>query len=62
LEPKAPLALQAAKKSISKGMDLELPQGLELETTCYETLLPTQDRMEALKAFGEKRKPVFKGM
>lgn len=35
--------------------------GLDFERACYETLLPTKDRVEALNAFKEKRAPVFKG-
>ena len=34
---------------------------LPLESKAYEITIPTQDRMEALNAFAEKRKPVFKG-
>ena len=57
----APLALQAAKLSIQRGLDMELDEGLEWETQCYEELLPTQDRREALEAFQEKRRPSFIG-
>ncbi|KAG6821544.1 hypothetical protein H0H93_000053 [Arthromyces matolae] len=57
----APLALRAAKQAISRSDDLALEAGLDFERTSYETLLPTQDRLEALQAFLEKRKPVFKG-
>jgi methylglutaconyl-CoA hydratase len=35
--------------------------GEKSENAAYELVLPTEDRVEALKAFGEKRKPVFKG-
>ena len=35
--------------------------GLDFERASYETLLPTQDRMEALQAFKEKRRPNFRG-
>ena len=31
------------------------------EAKAYEVTIPTQDRTEALQAFGEKRKPVFTG-
>lgn len=58
----APLALRAAKLAISKGLDMELDDALQWEIKCYEKLLPTSDRREALDAFKEKRKPVFKGM
>jgi methylglutaconyl-CoA hydratase len=44
---------------------LEALEGWELgevaENKAYEGILDTQDRIEALRAFGEKRKPVFKG-
>ena len=32
-----------------------------LESKAYEVTSPTKDRLEALAAFAEKRKPVFKG-
>ncbi|KAG6894539.1 hypothetical protein C0992_005693 [Termitomyces sp. T32_za158] len=57
----APLALRAAKQAISRSGDLALETGLDFERASYETLLRTQDRLEALKAFSEKRRPVFKG-
>lgn len=41
---------------------MELDDALQWEIKCYEKLLPTSDRREALEAFKEKRKPVFKGM
>lgn len=57
----APLALRAAKLAISKAPELDLDSGLSFERACYEPLLSTSDRTEALDAFREKRKPVFKG-
>ncbi|RXW17848.1 hypothetical protein EST38_g7993 [Candolleomyces aberdarensis] len=56
-----PLALRAAKQAISRSEDLALETGLDFERATYETLLKTQDRLEALSAFKEKRKPLFKG-
>ncbi|CAO1635236.1 unnamed protein product [Sympodiomycopsis kandeliae] len=58
----APLALRAAKLSISKGLDMDLDDALQWEIKCYEKLLPTSDRREALEAFKDKRKPVFRGV
>ncbi|UPM54084.1 enoyl-CoA hydratase-related protein [Gottfriedia acidiceleris] len=58
---KGPLAIRAAKKAIQRGFDLPLDLGLRLETYEYETLLHTNDRMEGLVAFQEKRKPQYKG-
>ncbi|KAK1231807.1 hypothetical protein PQX77_005021 [Marasmius sp. AFHP31] len=57
----APLALRAAKQAISRSEDLALEAGLDLERTAYETLIPTKDRIEALNAFKEKRRPQFRG-
>jgi len=57
----APLALQAAKRAISRSEDLALEAGLDFERASYESLLTTRDRMEALEAFREKRKPIFTG-
>ncbi|WP_243387839.1 enoyl-CoA hydratase-related protein [Bacillus kexueae] len=56
-----PIALQQAKFAISRGMDVDIHTGLEIEFKAYEQTIPTKDRIEALKAFSEKRKPQFTG-
>ncbi len=56
-----PVAVRAAKEAIDRGTEAPIDQGLEIEALCYDKVLPTQDRLEALAAFGEKRKPVFTG-
>lgn len=56
-----PIALQQAKFAVKNGMNADLQTGLQIERKAYEITLPTEDRIEALLAFGEKRKPVFKG-
>jgi enoyl-CoA hydratase/carnithine racemase len=56
-----PVAVRAAKNAIDQGCEMPLPQGLEIEARCYERVLPTQDRLEALAAFAEKRKPRYTG-
>ena len=58
---KGPIAIKAAKQAISYGVNMDLRSGLELEDACYAKTIPTEDRMEGLKAFAEKRKPVYKG-
>lgn len=35
--------------------------GLEIEQAYYAQIIPTEDRLEGLRAFKEKRKPVYKG-
>lgn len=56
-----PIAIQQAKFAIKQGMNADLQTGLAIERKAYEMTLPTEDRVEALTAFAEKRKPVFKG-
>ncbi|BGO97315.1 methylglutaconyl-CoA hydratase [Rhodotorula toruloides] len=56
-----PLALRAAKTAIDTGSQLDLESGLDVERLSYQTILQTEDRLEGLKAFAEKRKPVYKG-
>ncbi|PFO04306.1 enoyl-CoA hydratase [Bacillus sp. AFS076308] len=56
-----PVALQQAKFAIKNGMNADLHTGLQIERKAYEITLPTEDRIEALQAFSEKRKPNFKG-
>ncbi len=58
---KGPVAVAAAKAAIDGGLDLALDAGLAHERSCYDRTIPTQDRLEALAAFAEKRKPAFEG-
>ena len=57
----APLATRQAKKSIGTGMDTDLMTGLKFEVEAYNRLVATEDRLEGVRAFNEKRKPQFKG-
>jgi enoyl-CoA hydratase len=57
----APAAQRAALKAIRASFEVPLERGLELESQYYDETLRTKDRLEALAAFAEKRKPVFKG-
>lgn len=57
----APLAVYQAKYAIDKGSSVDLQTGLDLESKAYEVIIPTRDRLEALEAFREKRKPIFLG-
>ncbi|MFB5661859.1 enoyl-CoA hydratase-related protein [Alteribacillus sp. HJP-4] len=55
-----PLALIQAKYAINHGNNTDLNTGLAIEAKAYEVIIPTEDRLEALEAFKEKRKPNFK--
>jgi enoyl-CoA hydratase/carnithine racemase len=57
----APLSVHQAKKSIQNGLQVDLHRGLEIEIEAYNRLVPTEDRREGIRAFLEKRKPVFTG-
>jgi enoyl-CoA hydratase/carnithine racemase len=56
-----PVAVRAAKEAIDRGSELPLAEGLEIEAECYSRTLTTSDRLEALAAFGEKRKAEYRG-
>ena len=56
-----PIGVSQAKFAINYGMEASLGVALPLESKAYEVTIPTKDRLEALAAFAEKRKPLFKG-
>jgi methylglutaconyl-CoA hydratase len=57
----APISLRQAKRAIDDGFHLPLEEALDLENALYQACLETKDRQEALRAFAEKRRPVFTG-
>lgn len=56
-----PIAIEQAKYAINYGLETDISTGLAMESNAYWVTIPTQDRLEGLAAFREKRKPVFKG-
>ncbi len=56
-----PIAIEQAKFAIDAGMETDLKTGLAIESNAYWITIPTQDRLEGLAAFREKRKPVYQG-
>ena len=57
----APIAVETAKAAIEGGLDCGISEGMLLEQRAYEVTLYTEDRLEALSAFREKRAPQFQG-
>ncbi len=56
-----PLAAQAAKASVRHALNSSLSEGLVFERQSFFRLFDTQDQKEGMKAFFEKRKPVWTG-
>lgn len=57
---KAPVAIRYNKFLVHRGMEMSLEKGLEYESEVAGILVETEDAKEGVKAFFEKRKPVFK--
>ena len=56
-----PIAVEQAKYAINRGSETDLATGLAIESNAYWICIPTEDRLEGLAAFREKRKPAYKG-
>jgi enoyl-CoA hydratase/carnithine racemase len=57
----APVAVAAAKATIDEAWDLPMDDALARERAGYEQPLLSEDRMEGLQAFAEKRAPRWRG-
>lgn len=57
----APISIRQAKKSLNMSMQTDARNGYMFEIEAYNRMVPTEDRLEGIRAFNEKRKPVYKG-
>jgi enoyl-CoA hydratase/carnithine racemase len=56
-----PAAIPIAKQAVRGSLGQSLHEGLRWEEECYRKVIPLKDRVEAIKAFLEKRKPRWSG-
>ena len=56
-----PVAVSQAKKAIAWGSETDLETALRLAIEAYNNTVTTEDRLEGVRAFNEKRKPRFTG-
>lgn len=57
----APISIRQAKQSIHRGLQMSLRDGLTFEIEAYNRTVPTEDRLEGVLAFNERRLPRFQG-
>jgi enoyl-CoA hydratase len=57
----APISVRQAKKALNVSTQLDLKNGYMFELEAYNRTVPTEDRLEGVRAFGERRPPRFKG-
>jgi enoyl-CoA hydratase/carnithine racemase len=56
-----PIAARLAKQAVIAADETTIGAGLEEERRLYELTMATEDRVEGMKAFLEKREPKFEG-
>jgi len=61
MEEAGPISLRQAKSAVRLGVGRMIDEGLQIEIDAYKACLYSKDRLEGLKAFSEKRKPVYRG-
>jgi enoyl-CoA hydratase len=56
-----PIATRLAKQAVLAADETALAAGLDAERRLYELAMATEDRIEGMRAFLEKRRPEFRG-
>ncbi len=58
---KPPIAIQQAKAAINAGINMDLANGCRYENEAFSLTFATEDKVEGMQAFLEKREAKFKG-
>jgi methylglutaconyl-CoA hydratase len=56
-----PIGVRMGKAAVDGGIDKNIEDALKVEKACYAQVVNTEDRLEGINAFVEKRKSVYKG-
>ncbi len=58
---KSPLTVRAIKEAVNRSYETTLREGLLFERRLFDALFATEDQVEGMAAFAEKRSPQFRG-
>jgi enoyl-CoA hydratase len=58
----SPIAIEQAKYAMNRGCEVDLHKGFGIETRAYRIAISSQDRLEGLHAFRDKRAPIYRGL
>lgn len=61
LAEKSPFVLKMVKYAINIGMMMDLQSALHHSLRCFTMVINSEDIREGMRAFAEKRKPIWKG-
>jgi len=56
-----PLAVRSIRRAVQIGSELDLNSGLAYELALHQRLMASEDRVEGVRAFVEKRSPTWQG-